>query len=417
MTRPGKKLILTSIILSGVLFFSRCLDSGTHDPRGKAYAGSASCVSCHREIVKSYGRTPHYHSAAVASLSTIAGSFSPDSNTFVASDTARVVMEVRGGIPYQVLYIRGKETRAERFDIVFGYTKGQTYLYWNNDQLYQLPISWFTNLHSWTSSPGYPDGLPFFGRPVLERCFECHTSYIAPSDPQNVNALSSTSLIAQIDCERCHGPAANHVAYHTEFPADTHARYIVSYRALPRDRKIDLCATCHSGSNNIPLRSLFGFQPGDSLAHFAVSAHVGARTPDVHGDQVALLASSKCFKESNMDCSTCHDPHAGDHHDYTAYARRCQGCHSPDNHNFCKIANDQNLSFIERSCTRCHMPAQASGIIRVKTGEAARDTSVFMVNHLIAVYPEESKKVLSQLRIEHRPGRDRAIVAGIHAIH
>ena len=374
-------------ILAAILFFSRCLESGAHDPRGKAYAGSASCVSCHRAIVESYGRTPHYHSAAIASLSTIAGSFSSDSNTFVVNDTAKVVMEDRAGIPYQVLYIHGKETRAERFDIVFGYSKGQTYLYWKNDQLYQLPISSFTSLHRWTSSPGYPGGLPFFDRPVLERCFECHTSYIAPSDPNNVNALSSASLIAEIDCERCHGPAANHVAYHTEYPADKHARYIASYQTLSRDRKIDLCASCHAGSNNIQLRSPFGFRPGDSLSHFVVSAHVGARQPDVHGDQVALLASSKCFKMSNMDCLTCHDPHNGSHNDYADYARRCQGCHSPNNHNFCKIADDKNLSYIIRNCTKCHMPAQASNIIRVKTGETGRDMPIYMVNHRIAVYP------------------------------
>ena len=374
-------------ILAGVLFFSRCMESGAHDPRGKAYAGSAACASCHRAIVETYGRTPHYHSAAIASLPAIAGSFSHDSNTFVVNDTANVVMEDRAGIPYQALYIHGKENRAERFDIVFGYSKGQTYLYWKNDQLYQLPISWVNTLDRWTTSPGYPAGLPFFDRPVLERCFECHTSYIAPSDPHNVNALSKTSLIAEIDCERCHGPAANHVAYHTEYPADKHARYIVSWGSLSRDRKIDLCATCHAGSNNIPLRSIFGFRPGDSLSHYAVNAHVGAQKPDVHGDQVALLASSKCFRMSNMDCSTCHDPHTSGHNDYADYARRCQGCHSPEKHNFCTHADDGNLSFIIHNCTRCHMPEQASNIIRVKTSETGRDTSIFMVNHRIAVYP------------------------------
>jgi hypothetical protein len=44
------------------------------------------------------------------------------------------------------------------------------------------------------------------------------------------------------------------------------------------------------------------------------------------------------------------------------------------------------------------MPAQASNIIRVKTGEAGRDTSIFMVNHRIAVYPEESLRILEERR-------------------
>ncbi len=77
-----RKIILTGSIITGILLFSRCLESGRHDPRGTIYAGSASCVSCHRQIVDSYGHTPHYHSAAIATPAAIEGSFSKDSNTF-----------------------------------------------------------------------------------------------------------------------------------------------------------------------------------------------------------------------------------------------------------------------------------------------------------------------------------------------
>jgi hypothetical protein len=402
MKLPGKKILLIGTISSGILLFSRCLESGSRDPRGKAYTGSASCAQCHRSIVDSYGHTPHFHSAALASFNTIEGSFSKDSNTFVVNDTIKVVMEKRDGAPCQVLYVNGRETRAQPFDIVFGYSKGQGYLYWKNEQLYQLPISYFTDLHRWTSSPGYPPGMPFFDRPVLERCFECHTSFITPSDPKNVNALDRASLIVNIDCERCHGPAANHVAFHTENPGEKTGRYIVSYKNLTRQQKIDLCAVCHAGSNNIPLRSLFAFRPGDSLSHFAVPAHVGSGRPDVHGDQFALLAGSKCFRMSEMDCSTCHNTHVNDHGDWAAYAQRCQGCHSDANHNFCKMADARNTAFLKANCTRCHMPSQPSVIIKVKTGGMSTQTPIFMINHRIAVYPEESKKILDSFNSQMR---------------
>jgi hypothetical protein len=383
-----RKLIFIVSVFTGILLFSRCLDSGGHDPRGTIYAGSASCVSCHRQIADAYGHTPHYHSAAIATPAAIEGSFSKDSNTFVVNDTVKVVMEQRAGIPYQTLYVNGKESRSEPFDIVFGYAKGQTYLYWKNQQVFQLPVSWFTGLHRWTSSPGYPSGLPFFDRPVLERCFECHSTYITQSNTQNVHALDKGSAILNIDCERCHGPAANHVNFHTEYPDEKKGKFIVSYASLTRRQKIDLCATCHAGSNNIQLRSIFGFRPGDSLAHFAVPAHVSSNRPDVHGDQVALLASSKCFKMSNMDCSTCHDTHRDLHGDVdAAYSRRCQSCHSAANHNFCTIPNQQHIAGFGNSCTKCHMPAQASDIIKVKTAETNGNTAIFMVNHHIAIYP------------------------------
>jgi len=402
MKMHRKKISLIGMIVLGILLFSRCLQSGAHnhDPRGDAYAGSAACIKCHRQTVNSYFHTAHYHSASIASPDAIAGSFSAGSNTFVMNDTTRIVMERRQGIPYQVLYVNGRQRRAERFDIVFGHSKGQAYLYWKKDMLYQLPISWFTNLHRWTSSPGYPPGLPFFDRPVLERCFECHTSFITQSNGQNENALDKASMILNIDCERCHGPAANHVSFHTEYPDEKQSRYIMSYKHLTRKQKIDMCAVCHGGNKSIQLRTVFGFRPGDSLSHFVLPDHVSPSRPDVHGDQVALLASSKCFRMSTMDCSTCHNTHIDDQGDYAAYARRCQGCHNTENHNFCKIADARNISFLKRNCTSCHMPAQPSNIIKVRTAEASGNSAIFMVNHRIAVYPEASKAILNNLKVQ-----------------
>jgi hypothetical protein len=399
MKMPGKKSILAGMIFTGVLLFSRCLNSDVHDPRGKGYAGSNSCIQCHRQIVDSYLHTPHYHSASLASQSNaIAGSFSKDSNTFVVNDTTKVVMERREGIPYQVLYVKGKEKRAQRFDIVFGHSKGQAYLYWKDDMVYQLPISWFASLNRWTSSPGYPPGMPFFDRPVLERCFECHTGFIGQSGGQNANALDAASLIPAIDCERCHGPAAAHVRFHTESPGETQGSYIVSYKRLTRAQKLDMCSVCHAGNKSILLRTGFGFRPGDSLSHFVLPEHTSAGRPDVHGNQVALLASSKCFRMSEMDCSTCHDTHVNDHGNYAGYAQRCQSCHSMDKHNFCKIADAQNISFLKANCTKCHMPEQPSEIIKARVAGANENTAIFMANHRIAVYPEESKKIIGALK-------------------
>ncbi len=393
-----KMLVLIGAIIGAILLFSQCMDAGDHDPRGKAYAGAAACVPCHRPIVDSYKHTPHFHSAAIADSGTIEGNFSKDDNTFVVNDTVKVVMEERQDGRYQVLYVNNRPARAERFDIVFGHSKGQAYLYFKNDLAYQLPISWFTNLQRWTSSPGYPPGMPFFDRPVLERCFECHTSFITQSNPQDINALDRTTLIATIDCERCHGPAARHVAFQKEYPEEKQAKFIVSCQSLTRRQRVDMCAVCHAGSNNIQLRSIFAFRPGDSTSRFTVALHTTSNRPDVHGDQAALLASSKCFRMSDMDCNTCHNIHVDDHDDFAGIARRCQGCHSAANHNFCKMADSVDAGFLQANCTTCHMPAQASGIIKVKTTETTPDTAIYMINHRIAVYPAASQRLLVAFR-------------------
>src|SRR5690606_40297129 len=67
----------------------------------------------------------------------------------------------------------------ERFDIVVGSgRKGQSYLYWRSDLLFQLPISHWTGI-GWANSPGYRDGGANFNRPVPPRCLECHSTYAA----------------------------------------------------------------------------------------------------------------------------------------------------------------------------------------------------------------------------------------------
>jgi Cytochrome c554 and c-prime len=99
-------------------------------------------------------------------------------------------------------------------DIVVGSgKKGQTYLYWKENLLYQLPISYYVPTKSWCNSPGYPAGVPHFSRLIGVRCLECHSSRVAYEDAgNNVNYIDRKSIEYGVDCERCHGASANHVA-------------------------------------------------------------------------------------------------------------------------------------------------------------------------------------------------------------
>lgn len=404
-----KKIFVLIIISAPVLFFSKCLDKKEDkDPRGTSFAGSAACIKCHQDIYNSYLHTAHNLTASPASLHTIQGSFSKDSNSFIVNDSVKIIMEKSGNGLEQVMYVNGKEREAHGFDVVLGSVKGQTYLYWKDDHLYQLPVSYFNTLHSWTSSPGYPPGRIVFNRPIARRCLECHSSYISESSLQtsgqpNIFSLDKSTLIYNIDCERCHGPAAEHTAFHTANPAQKEAKYIVTYKSLSRSQKIDMCAVCHSGNKFPMLQSIFGFRPGDTLANFMLTQFPGAAIPDttvpeVHGNQIKLLAKSKCFIMSNMDCSTCHNTHVNDRGNNMVYAQHCMTCHSEANHNFCKMVTPSTVSFFENNCTTCHMPAQPSKAIVVQTSETKNNMPCTVVNHRIAVYPEESKKVMAYLK-------------------
>src|SRR2546422_8885079 len=79
--------------------------------------------------------------------------------------------------------------------------KGQTYLFWKADQLFQLPISYWRELGQWVNSPGYRDGVANFGRPIIARCLECHASYFESLPPPD-NRYSKTGFVLGITCEK-----------------------------------------------------------------------------------------------------------------------------------------------------------------------------------------------------------------------
>ncbi len=301
-------------------------------------------------------------------------------------------MEKKDSGLYQVLYINKRPVSAHRFDLVMGAIKGQTYLYLQNDRFFELPVSYFTALNRWTSSPGYDFAHLTFNRPVVEECFQCHSSFAnfekGTIDKSNIKKR----WILSIDCERCHGPAAAHVQFHTTHPEEKQSMFLVSFKTMIRTQKIDLCAVCHSGTKHILLRSTFGFKMGDSLTSYMIPLSTGEPL-DVHGNQSQLLSQSKCFRMSNMDCSTCHNVHVNERKLLQSFNHTCQNCHTQGQH-FCGMANDSNIVFLKYNCTNCHMPAQGSRAIVVQSANNTLAVHNLVVNHRIAIYPELTSKIM-----------------------
>jgi len=388
-----------------VFVFVQCFNLTTkEDPRGKEYAGSATCVSCHKDIYGSYLHTAHFIASAPADRNSIQGSFVKGSNEFIFNSRTRVVMDKRASGAYQITYENGRSTQAERFAITFGGVKGQTYAYWFGNELFQLPISYVENVHKWVNSPGYDANEPDYERMITPQCLGCHMSY-AKVEPGKLPIFSShpegfdrNSFIYNIDCERCHGPAAEHVKFQTENPDIKEAKYIATYKSLSREQKINMCAVCHSGANNMMIKPTFGFKPGDTLRSYMkiVPSNLSSnyKDIDVHGDQRGMLATSKCFVMSNMDCATCHNTHQNERNDMLLYATRCLTCHNAGTSHPCKMADQLSTGLLKNNCIACHMPASPSKLI-----VAGREGAMVHTHH-IAVYPEETKKILGYLKVK-----------------
>ena len=399
-----KAVTITGICLA--MFFSVFFllkNDSQEDPRGQAYAGAAKCAKCHSDIYNSYLHTAHYIASIPGATNTIHGSFAKGINVINVSALKKIVMEKTDSGMFQSYYLKGKFEERHRFDMVLGGVKGETYLYWKGNGLNQLPVSYYTKQNKWSISPGYAPGLVDFNRKITMRCLECHASYIGDQadKPTGLNGdeqFDKSSLVYSVDCERCHGPGAQHVYFQTNNPGVKTAKFITSYSSLPRARRIDMCAVCHSGNQSQMIRSTFFFRPGDVFASFKLQDFYHPVTDtnhlDVHGNQVQLLQSSKCFIYSKMDCATCHDTHQNQRANISLFTQKCLGCHSAVNHNYCKMANKLNGQLIRSNCIQCHMPSLATKAIISPNMDSTFTANIFIHSHHIAVYPQEAKKIL-----------------------
>jgi len=314
----------------------------------------------------------------------------PPDNTMKTIDPGLYFrMDARGGRFYQTAVL-GEPPRTtehtEAFGLVVGSgRKGQTYLYWKGDQLFELPVSFWIELGRWINSPGYLDGTANFDRPVIPRCVECHATYFQPLAPAPLeNRYEPNDFVLGISCERCHGPGEEHVARHRSAPAATAlaAEAIVNLAKLPRERQIQVCAQCHGGLGEA-IAPAFSFRPGESLDPFIKLQRPAPEAKvDVHGNQAALLARSRCFQSSGtMTCWTCHDEHAPERAS-ASYSSRCLVCHQPEKCGMYGKLGPQ----IANNCIDCHMPVQKSNLIVSDVN--GTDMRAKVRNHWIKVYSD-----------------------------
>ncbi len=216
------------------------------------------------------------------------------------------------------------------------------------------------------------------------RCIECHGTFAKVKWKDGLETFDPGQLILGVDCERCHGPAADHVSFHRKNPNENKGHGIISIAILNRQQKLDACALCHSGVRN-EIKPVFSFASGDKLDDFSQPDYEieSSEYLDVHGNQYGLLAASKCFKQTNMDCSSCHQVHNKESNNLALFSQRCMNCHQ-ENKNFCTV---KNAIALKENCIDCHMPLLPSGKIQLKVSEKLSVIPDLLRTHWIKVYP------------------------------
>ncbi|HEY4207941.1 MAG TPA: cytochrome c3 family protein [Puia sp.] len=393
-------MISLLMILTGL--FSQCLhEQSATDPRGESYAGAAACASCHKDICQSYMHSHHFETSSLADAEDLRKKLANPKERYYYWDSSYVKVEENGYLLFQSYFVNGVKDRSGQFDIAFGSgEKAQTYASWREDQLYELPLTYFAHTHVWANSPGFPEGHANYGRIITSRCFECHASYVSREVVQSgslsvTENLDRNSIIFGIDCERCHGPGLAHVRYQSahsgqesEQGAGKTGKYVTRISALTRQQQLDICAACHSGNDQSTQKSLFTFAPGDTLSHYYYP-DFGADNgePDVHGKQLQLLRTSMCFKGSSMTCTTCHDAHRPEENKMAVFVSKCMDCHQGNAHAESMLKDNEqkkrDFNLAGPTCIDCHMPLQTSKIIHSDKG--GTEIPYLLRTHKIAV--------------------------------
>ncbi|MFN9720708.1 MAG: tetratricopeptide repeat protein [Planctomycetota bacterium] len=338
---------------------------------GARYVGSNSCRECHGDISGSYQNHPMAHSLMTVSTATSAEDFSHPEFRSAANTTYGVEKagteiwhhEIRRNERGELIYDR----RVPVHFAVGSGARGRSYLINLDGRLFQSPITWYTEGTKFDLSPGFvPGDHPGFDRRVNHACLSCHAGVSVPheSDPDRFGDPPFAE--EAIGCERCHGPASDHVEYHRK-PGPLRPSSedpIVNPGNLSPALQDAVCNQCHlQGQRRVlrPGRTELDFRPGMNLSDIWTTI---LKTKGVESgvadavSQVEQMHSSVCFQKSEgrMTCTSCHDPHdyptANQKHDF--YRSACLKCHDAVS---TECSEQQSLRQAENdACIACHMP-------------------------------------------------------------
>lgn len=359
-----------------------------------AYVGSESCKGCHLDKFETFMHTGMGESFDLATQQKSASNINEHTLIFDSinnyyykpfwQNDSLLVKEFR---------LNGKDTvykRTEHIKYIIGSGHHtNSHIYEKNGYLYQAPITFYTQKQIWDFAPGFSAGFNNrFDRLIGTECMNCHNSFCE----QPKGSENKYDWVADgIGCERCHGPGEVHVKLKTQgevIDTATQIDYsIVNPGKLNRTAQMQVCMRCHIQGISVlkDEHTFYDFKPGqalDTIMDVFLPRYKGANTKFIMASQADRLMQSACYKNTEMTCITCHNPHIStrvtpiDH-----FNKKCQSCHIDNEKTDCTLAFNERLKD-ENNCSGCHMPESPSIDI----------PHVTVTDHLIRVQPSDAEK-------------------------
>jgi len=372
------------------LLSSVAAGAGEAPPDSGGYVKDLSCAICHADLYQPYQEVGMARSFYRPGHQEVIEDFSEESHYFHEPSGRHYEMRRRDGRFFFRRYQLDAEGRRifeleQEIHWVLGSgNHARTYLYQApTGELYQLPVAWYRETGSWGMAPGY-DRADHEGvlRRVRKECMFCHNAYPGVAkdeghywEPQ----VYPEDLPEGTGCQRCHGPAGEHVrlALHDRSDLKRLRTSIVNPGRLEPRLRDDVCYGCHmqptvalAGLRRFG-RDAYAFRPGEPLSEHFVLVDV-----DVEGESRSerfeinhhpyRLEQSRCHpaSEGKLSCLTCHDPHrkVAPQDRAAHYRAACLSCHTLDACRLDEMAETAAPPTIETAgvdpgdCVGCHMP-------------------------------------------------------------
>ena len=333
------------------------------DPSYSLYVGDRACSECHPGEAAHHSRSGHSRTLQSAPSTTLAREL----NGLATEDPERpgVLWKyvLKNG---QLSTDRTEKGTVEEFVIEYAFGSGRhaTTFVSLLDRNPRRPVCWQDRLtyFAHTHAPAVTPGLSLSGHAVgnsdrgqvlstedTMNCFRCHTT--VTSDRGDL-VLDESTMIPNVLCERCHGPARSHVEAARRREDEKALRMPFGPGRYTTNEQLQLCGRCH----RLPAM----ISPGA----------IRTDNPSLVRHQPVGLIQSACFRRSNraLNCVTCHDPHARASPDRAAYEYVCLSCHVAAKGTPCRVSPHSG-------CIDCHMPRR----------ETTR--GMVMTDHWIRVIP------------------------------
>lgn len=381
--KPSKKKLVLAVSLAviittglGGIFWWRSSaspssgESSAPAAPSSGYAGSGNCRECHEKFYKLWA--PSHHGLALQPV--------PPELLKTGIEPQKTAITI-GEHRYRAVFREGKGVVLEQGPeggktYPMAYAMGGKDVYYflaplEKGRLQVLPVAYDVRKKEWFDTTTsmirhFTQGArtqPMSWRdPRLTfntACYACHVSQLTTNYDLKTDTYHTVWAEPGINCETCHGPAAEHIRVCREAPKGTIPKdlKIFQRKGIPAAQNNAACGSCHA--KMIPVTT--SFRPGER--YFDNFDLIALEDRDFYPDgrdlgenfTLTLWRLSPCAQSGQLACIHCHTP-SGRYlfKDEAKANQACLPCHRELVEN--AAGHSHHRPGVPSDCISCHMP-------------------------------------------------------------